>query len=136
MQAGRPGGLHCGPRSTTSRPWCGPASQSWAYYKASRWPASFFRKNETLVEFKRIQAMADAIPLVVPADTPAYAKGGSISWDGFDCLAVAGQMIVGATPVTFSLTLNWTDGDGSEAKVSRPTSRPPPTFWATCSARF
>jgi beta-lactamase class A len=78
----------------------------------------FFKKKETLTEFKRIQAMADAIPLVVPPDTPAYAKGGSISWDGFYCLAVAGQMIVGATPVTFCLTLNWTDADGSEAKVT------------------
>jgi beta-lactamase class A len=45
-------------------------------------------KPETLVEFKRIQAMADAIAQVVPPDTIAYAKGGSIDWDGFqpnDC---------------------------------------------------
>ena len=37
---------------------------------------------------------ADAIAMVVPADTVAYMKGGSIDWNGFHCLAVAGQMIV------------------------------------------
>ena len=48
-----------------------------------------------------MQAMADAIALVVPADTVAYMKGGSIDWNGFHCLAVAGQMIVRDTPVTY-----------------------------------
>jgi beta-lactamase class A len=59
--------------------------------------------------------MADAIALVVPQDTPAYLKGGSIDWSGFHCLAVAGQMIVAA--VTFCLTLNWTDADGEKDAV-------------------
>ena len=61
--------------------------------------------------------MADAIALVVPQDTAAYLKGGSIDWNGFHCLAVAGQMIVAVTPVTFGLILNWTDSDGEQAVV-------------------
>jgi hypothetical protein len=62
--------------------------------------------------------MADAIPLVVPADTPAYLKGGSISWDGFYCLATADQVVVNGTRVTFCLNLNWTDRDGKETVVT------------------
>ena len=62
--------------------------------------------------------MADVIAVVVPADTVAYAKGGSIDWNGFHCLAVAGQMIVRPTPVTFALTLNWTDSDGDAKQVT------------------
>lgn len=68
----------------------------------------FFQKPETLVEFKRIQAMADAIVLVVPQDIVAYAKGGSIDWNDFHCLCLAGQMIAGAIPVTFYTAINWT----------------------------
>jgi beta-lactamase class A len=58
--------------------------------------------------------MADAIALVVPPDTPAYMKGGSIDWNGFHCMAAAGQMIVRGTPVTFCLTLNWRDSDSPD----------------------
>ena len=43
------------------------------YQQALR--GAFFEKTETLVEFKRIQAMADAIPMVVPANTVAFRKG-------------------------------------------------------------
>src|SRR5262245_166483 len=43
------------------------------YQQALR--GTFFTKPETLVEFKRIQAMADAIARVVPSDTVAYIKG-------------------------------------------------------------
>ncbi|MCW5737972.1 MAG: serine hydrolase [Enhydrobacter sp.] len=68
----------------------------------------FFEKPGTLVEFKRIQAMADALVHVVPADTPAYGKGGSIDWQNFHCFCLAGQMIVGRAPVTFCFTINWT----------------------------
>ncbi len=51
------------------------------------------------------------------ADTPAYLKGGSINWEGLHCFAIAGQMIVGKTPVTFCLNLNWRDSEGSEAAL-------------------
>jgi beta-lactamase class A len=81
------------------------------YERALR--GAFFAKPETLTEFKRIQAMADAIARTVPPGTAAYAKGGSIDFDGFNCLCVAGQMVVGGrTPVTFCLTVNW-DGPSS-----------------------
>jgi beta-lactamase class A len=76
----------------------------------------FFRKPGTLVEFKRIQAMADALIQVVPPDTMAYGKGGSIDWQDFHCFCLPGQMIVGKVPVTFCFTINWTgpaDGVGA-----------------------
>ncbi|TAJ42218.1 MAG: hypothetical protein EPO55_03000 [Reyranella sp.] len=79
------------------------------YQQALR--GAFFRKPGTLVEFKRIQAMADAIVHVVPPDTIAYAKGGSIEWAGFHCFSLPGQMIVGKVPVTFCFTINWSGPD-------------------------
>ena len=94
-----------------------PASEFVAYYKRAL-TGSYFQKPETLTEFKRVQAMADAIALVVPADTVAYMKGGSIDWNGFHCLAVAGQMIVRDTPVTYALTYNWSDSDGDQKKLT------------------
>jgi beta-lactamase class A len=77
---------------------------------------TLFKQPGTLVEFKRIQAMADALVHVVPADTVAYGKGGSIDWQGFYCFCLPGQMIVGKVPVTFCFTINWTgpaDGVGA-----------------------
>jgi beta-lactamase class A len=62
--------------------------------------------------------MADAIALVVPADTPAYMKGGSIDWNGFHCLALAGQMIAYGTPVNVAFLLNWTDADGDQKTIT------------------
>jgi beta-lactamase class A len=78
---------------------------------------AYFRKAETLVEFKRIQAMADAIAAAVPPDTPAYAKGGSIDWNGFHCFCLPGQMIVAKAPVTFCFTVNWNGPDDGVAAV-------------------
>jgi beta-lactamase class A len=79
------------------------------YQQALR--GAFFKKPDTLVEFKRIQAMADAIAKTVPSDTPAYGKGGSIDWERFHCLCFAGQMIVAKVPVSFCLTINWNGPD-------------------------
>jgi beta-lactamase class A len=76
---------------------------------------AFFKKPETLVEFKRIQAMADAIATVAPANTVTYAKGGSIDLDGFHARCLPGQMIVSGVPVTFSTTINWTGPDDTVA---------------------
>ena len=39
---------------------------------------AFFTRPETLIEFKRIQAMSEQIVKAVPQDTPAYAKGGEV----------------------------------------------------------
>jgi beta-lactamase class A len=115
MQAGKTHGTPRDPINGEETMVC-PAAEFVSYYKRAL-AGDFFAKKDTLVQFKRIQAMADAIALVVPQDTPAYLKGGSIDWNGFHCLAVAGQMIVAATPVTFCLMLNWTDNDGEKAAV-------------------
>jgi beta-lactamase class A len=85
------------------------------YQQALR--GAYFKKPGTLVEFKRIQAMADAIVHVVPPDTIAYAKGGSIEWAGFHCFCLPGQMIVGKVPVTFCFTINWTGPDDGVAAI-------------------
>ncbi len=85
------------------------------YQQALR--GAFFKKPETLVEFKRISAMADAIAMAVPPDTPAYGKGGSVDWEGFHCLAFAGQMIVSKMPVSFCLTINWNGPDDKVAAM-------------------
>jgi beta-lactamase class A len=77
---------------------------------------ALFKKPGTLVEFKRIQAMADALAHVVPTDTVAYGKGGSIDWQGFHCFCLPGQMIVGKGAITFCFTINWmgpADGVGA-----------------------
>ncbi len=71
----------------------------------------FFAKAETLTEFRRIQAMADAIAQVVPPDVAAYAKGGSIDWEGFHCFCIAGQMAQAGALTTFCFTINWTGPD-------------------------
>lgn len=94
-----------------------PAFEFVDYYKRAL-AGSFFNKPQTLTEFKRIQAMADAIALVVPPNTAAYMKGGSIDWNGFHCMALAGQMIVRDVPVTAAFILNWSDSDGDQQKIA------------------
>jgi beta-lactamase class A len=87
-----------------------------SYYQRAL-KGQFFKKQATLTEFKRIQAMADAISLVVPPDLMAYAKGGSIDdFTGFHALCVPGQMILGKSggvklPVTFCFMVNWNGPD-------------------------
>ena len=74
-----------------------------------------FANPETLREFKRIQAESVQIPLAVPADTPAYAKGGEYAANlgsPLNTKSFAGQMVAndggGAqTPVTFCFIVNW-----------------------------
>jgi beta-lactamase class A len=97
----------------------GSAAEFVAYYERAL-AGEYFRKPETLVEFKRIQAMADAIARVVPADTPAWGKGGSIEWDNFNCLCFPGQMRRGTMRATFCFTLNW---PGPADEVPQATAR-------------
>lgn len=73
----------------------------------------YFKKPETLAEFKRISAMAGAIPQTVPPDTMAYGKGGSIDWDGFHCFSLAGQMVLPGQRANFCFTVNWNGDDAS-----------------------
>lgn len=70
----------------------------------------YFTTPASLREFKRISAMATALWQTVPADTIAYGKGGSIDWEDFHALCLAGQMRVKDIPVSFCFTLNWTGG--------------------------
>jgi hypothetical protein len=99
-------GRHGTPR-TLSRQWVSTAEEMVRWYTRAL-KGEFFRKPETLLEFKRIQAMADSLWHVVPADTLAYGKGGSIDWQDFHCFALPGQMLVRGVPVTFCFTINWT----------------------------
>ncbi len=68
---------------------------------------NLFTKPETLTEFKRIQAMSVQISKAVPADTVAYAKGGEFPWPLLNAKSLAGQMVIGQTPVTFCFIVNW-----------------------------
>jgi len=77
----------------------------------------FFSDPATLVEFKRIQGMADALAQVMPPNTVAYGKGGNIDWAGFHCLCLAGQMVVAEVPITFCLSANWSGPDDGVAGV-------------------
>ena len=80
------------------------------WYRASL-TGKFFTKPSSLIEYKRIQSMADVIPLIVPNNVVAFAKGGSIDWQDFHCFCVAGQMVAGDSPVTFCFTINWNGPD-------------------------
>lgn len=76
---------------------------------------AFFQKPETRLEFKRISAMADAMPMMVPEDIAGYGKGGSIDWENFHCLCAAGQMAQPGQRTSFCFILNWTGPDESVA---------------------
>ncbi|MDE2517210.1 MAG: serine hydrolase [Rhodospirillales bacterium] len=76
------------------------------WYRASL-TGKYFTRPETLAEYRRILGMGDAIAQVVPAGLAAYAKGGSIDWDGFYCFAFAGRMVVGAATADCCFTINW-----------------------------
>jgi beta-lactamase class A len=83
-----------------------------SYYRRAL-KGEFFQKEATLVEFKRIHAMADALPRIVPPDIAAYGKGGSIDdFQGFHAFCVPGQMVIRRSrgekiPVTFCFIVNW-----------------------------
>ncbi|MEO3470525.1 serine hydrolase [Roseomonas sp. CAU 1739] len=78
----------------------------------------FFAKPETLATFKRIQSMATAMPEVAPPDVIAYGKGGSITWNGAQAMAVAGQMVAGPVRATFFYGVNWVGDDASMPRVA------------------
>ena len=78
---------------------------------------AYFTEADTLREFKRIQAMADALSQVVPDGLAAYGKGGSIDWEQFHCFCLPGQMIVRGVPVTFCFTINWRGPDEGVAAM-------------------
>jgi beta-lactamase class A len=77
---------------------------------------NLFKKESTLKEFNRISAMANAIPILMPDGIMGYGKGGSITWNNFNCFAIAGQMIIPKTRiVSFCFITNWS---GEESTVA------------------
>ena len=78
----------------------------------------FFDRASTAVEYRRIHAMANALPLVVPPGLASYGKGGSLDWEGFHCISLAGQMVVADALVTFCFTCNWNGGPTSPERTA------------------
>jgi beta-lactamase class A len=81
--------------------------------------SAYFKTRAMTDEFARIQAMATALPQVVPPFIVAYGKGGSIDWQDFHCLSLPGDMVVGATHVTFCFTINWTGADSGVPEMMK-----------------
>ena len=77
----------------------------------------YFTTAASLREFKRISSQATALWQVVPADVVSYGKGGSIDWEDFHALSLAGQMRFNNVPVTFAFMLNWRGGETSNART-------------------
>ena len=77
-------------------------------YYARALQGEFFQNRETLNDFRRILALADAIWLVpLPLGVSAFVKGGSIDVPGFHAVCVPGGMFFDGRWVYFCLTLNW-----------------------------
>jgi beta-lactamase class A len=77
----------------------------------------YFATAASLREFKRVSSQATALWQVVPADVISYGKGGSIDWEDFHALSLAGQMRFNNVPVSFAFMLNWTGGETSNART-------------------
>lgn len=77
----------------------------------------FFSTAASLREFKRISSQATALWQVVPADVISYGKGGSIDWEDFHALSLAGQMRFNNVPVTFAFVQNWKGGETSNERT-------------------
>ena len=63
----------------------------------------FFTQEQTLAEFKRISFNTNMVPI----DTLAYGKGGSIDWEGFHCFCLAAQMLNHEARTSFCFIINW-----------------------------
>jgi beta-lactamase class A len=97
-----------------------------SYYKRVM-AGEFFTQPTTLQEFKRILLFFWKNS-IFPDDTIVYAKGGSVDalsenftvshTADFHALAVAGQMVVNATPVTFCFSVNWMSADPNSTSTT------------------
>lgn len=63
----------------------------------------FFTQEQTLAEFKRISFNTKMVPI----DTLAYGKGGSLDWEDFHCFCLAGQMHHNKARTNFCFIINW-----------------------------
>tara|TARA_R100001143_G_C3348853_1_gene128358 strand:+ start:709 stop:1701 length:993 start_codon:yes stop_codon:yes gene_type:complete len=87
--------------------------RAWYDYVLS---GKLFKDENTLKEFKRISAMANAIPSLMPDGIMGYGKGGSIIWNDFNCFTIAGQMVIpGTRTVNFCFITNWS---GAESTIA------------------
>jgi beta-lactamase class A len=117
-EAMKSGGLVSSPRTPLNdvQTMASTSAELVRWYKSAL-RGEFFKESSTLTEFKRISAMADSLPHVLPPNTLGFGKGGSIDWQDFHCFALAGQMIVSDHPVTFSFTINWTGPDETVSPI-------------------
>ncbi len=68
----------------------------------------FFKRPETLNEFRRILSLGDVISIVpFPAGASAFAKGGSIDVKGFHTVCVPGALFYSNRWVYFTMITNW-----------------------------
>ncbi|MCC8986906.1 MAG: class A beta-lactamase-related serine hydrolase [Candidatus Contendobacter sp.] len=75
----------------------------------------FFQHPETLMTFRSVLALADAIPLAMPLGVNAFLKGGSIDFGGEHAFSVAGGMFIPPRRwVYYSLMTNWLDAEGGD----------------------
>ena len=58
------------------------------------------------------------MPQVAPPDVIAYGKGGSITWEQAQAMAVAGQIVAGPVRATFFQGVNWTGDAASMPRVA------------------
>ena len=94
----------------------GSAAEFVTYYRRAL-HGQYLKEPASLTEFRRIQSLADVIAAIVPPGIAAYAKGGSIDWEGFHAFNATGQMVAGARLVTFCFTLNWQGPDSTVPTV-------------------
>lgn len=77
-------------------------------YYARALQGSFFRHEETLLQFRQILSLGDAIwKLPFPLGASAFCKGGSIDVAGFHAVCAPGAMHFDDRWVYFCMTINW-----------------------------
>lgn len=100
----------------------GPAARSTAAelaeWSRNAFAGRYFGASASLAEFARIMAMGAPARRIAPADVPAWGTGGGFSLGDFHGYAVAGRMLAGGVPVTFSLLASWRGGPEEGGRVA------------------
>lgn len=78
---------------------------------------AFFHQAATLAEFRRILTLPDVAKQLAPPGATCYLKGGSLDFEGYNAMAVAGGMQAGNRWTYYSFLLNWR----SPAEQRQPT---------------
>lgn len=75
----------------------------------------FFKRAETLNEFRRVLTLCDFIYLVpLPLGVSAYAKSGNADMPGFHARSIAGGLFTGDQWVYFAFIINWYAQSGDD----------------------